>query len=112
MLEAAANRMVIIVDGFITTSAFLAAYAINPMVKEYALFGHCSEEQGHIKMLNYLQAEPILNLGMRLGEGTGAAMAYPIIQNSVAMMNEMTSFTEAKVFNVIDNKAGVNSSRA
>lgn len=104
MLEAAANRMVILVDGFITTSAFLAAFAICPTVKEYALFGHCSEEQGHIKMLNYVKAQPILNLGMRLGEGTGAAMAYPIVKHSVAMMNEMTSFTEAKVFNVVDNK--------
>lgn len=109
MLEAAANRMVIIVDGFITTSAFLAAYAISPMVKAYALFGHCSEEQGHIKMLNFLKAEPILNLGMRLGEGSGAAMAYPIIKNSVAMMNEMTSFTEAKVFNVIDHQKATKS---
>lgn len=103
MLEAAANRMVILVDGFITTSAFLAAHAICPNVKEYALFGHCSQEQGHIKMLDYVGAEPILNLGMRLGEGSGAAMAYPIVQHSVAMMNEMTSFTEAKVFNVVDN---------
>ena len=104
MLEAAANHMVILVDGFITTSAFLAAYAICPTVKEYALFGHCSDEPGHIKMLNYVGAEPILNLGMRLGEGSGAAMAFPIVQHSVAMMNEMTSFTEAKVYNVIDNK--------
>ena len=101
MLEAARRRMVIIVDGFITTSAFLAAYAICPTVKEYAIFSHCSNEPGHLKMLNFIDVRPILDLQLRLGEGTGSALSYPIIQAAIAMLNEMTSFTEAKVYNII-----------
>jgi nicotinate-nucleotide--dimethylbenzimidazole phosphoribosyltransferase len=100
MLEAAKQRMLILVDGFITTAAFMAAYAINPLVKEYAIFSHQSGEQGHQKMLDHIGAKALLDLGLRLGEGTGAALAFPIIEGSVAMINKMTSFTEAKVFNV------------
>ncbi len=99
MLEAANQRALIVVDGFITTSAFLAAYAINPLVKDYAIFSHQSGEQGHMKMLNHVGAKAVLDLGLRLGEGTGSAVVYPIIEGSVAMLNKMTSFTEAKVFN-------------
>ncbi|MBN1968114.1 MAG: nicotinate-nucleotide--dimethylbenzimidazole phosphoribosyltransferase [Candidatus Delongbacteria bacterium] len=99
MLEAANQRMLILVDGFITTSAFMAAYAINPLVKEYAVFSHQSGEQGHQKMLKHIEVKALLDLGLRLGEGTGAALAYPVIEGSVAMLNKMTSFTEAKVFN-------------
>lgn len=99
MLEAAANRMMIVTDGFITTSALLAAYAINPLVLEYAFFSHQSEEQGHKKMVEFLGGEPILNLGLRLGEGTGAAMALPIIKGALAMLNKMTAFDETEVFN-------------
>ncbi len=102
MLEAASRRMLILTDGFITTSAFMAAYAINPKVKDYTLFSHCSHEPGHAKMLDYAGAHPILDLQLRLGEGTGCALAYPIIQASVAMLNKMTSFTEAKVYNTSD----------
>jgi nicotinate-nucleotide--dimethylbenzimidazole phosphoribosyltransferase len=100
MLEAAQRRMVIVVDGFITTSAFLAAYEICPTVRDYAVFSHCSKEHAHIKMLDHMKGRPLLNLDLRLGEGTGSALAYPIIQGSVAMLNEMTSFGEAKVYNV------------
>ncbi len=99
MLEAAAQRMCILVDGFITTSAFMAAYEINSAVRDYAFFSHCSHEQGHIKMLNHVKGEAILNLDLRLGEGTGAAVALPVMQGSIAMLNKMTSFDEAKVFN-------------
>ena len=99
MLEAAARRMVIVTDGFITTSGLLAAAAINPNVLDYALFSHQSEEQGHQKMVAFMQGEPILNLGLRLGEGTGAAMALPVLKGAVAVINKMTSFDEAKVFN-------------
>ncbi len=102
MLEAAQRRMLIIVDGFITTSAFLAAYEINPNIKDYAIFSHQSGEQGHLKMLEHVGGKALLNLDLRLGEGTGSAIAYPIIQGSVAMLNDMTSFTEAKVFNVTE----------
>jgi nicotinate-nucleotide--dimethylbenzimidazole phosphoribosyltransferase len=99
MLEAANQRMLILVDGFITTAAFLAAHAIEPGIKDYAIFSHQSDEHSHIKMLDHIGVRAILNLGLRLGEGTGAAVVYPIVQGSVAMLNEMTSFTEAKVFN-------------
>lgn len=107
MLEAAKQRMIIIVDGFITTSAFLAAYAINPTVKDYAVFSHQSGEQGHKKMLDHVGVKALLDLGLRLGEGTGSAAAYPILEGSVAMLNKMTSFTEAKVYNTTDNKAKI-----
>ncbi len=103
MLEAAAQSMVIIVDGFITSSAFLTAYEINPTVKEYAIFSHQSNEHAHVKMLEHMNAKALLNLDLRLGEGTGAALAYPIVQGAVTMLNEMSSFAETEVFNVIDN---------
>jgi nicotinate-nucleotide--dimethylbenzimidazole phosphoribosyltransferase len=97
MLEAAANRMLIIVDGFITTSAFLAAYKICPQVFDYAVFAHTSKEGGHKIMLQHMKADAILDLDLRLGEGTGAAIAYPIIQGSVEMLNRMTAFAETVV---------------
>ncbi|MGM0377306.1 MAG: nicotinate-nucleotide--dimethylbenzimidazole phosphoribosyltransferase, partial [Bacteroidota bacterium] len=104
MLEAARQGMLILVDGYITSAAFLAAYEICPTVREYAIFSHCSHEPAHVKFLEHVGGRPVLNLDLRLGEGTGAALAYPILQGSVAMLNEMTSFTEAKVYNVADPK--------
>jgi nicotinate-nucleotide--dimethylbenzimidazole phosphoribosyltransferase len=103
MLEAARRRMIILVDGFITTSAFMAAYAICPVVRDYSLFAHCSNEHGHKKMLEHVGARAVLDLDLRLGEGTGSALVYPVIQGSVAMLNDMTSFGEAKVYNIADN---------
>lgn len=97
MLQAAHNRMLILVDGFIVTSALMAAHAINPNILEYCIFTHQSDEQGHKLMLDYLGARPILNLSMRLGEGTGAAVAYPLIVSAVKFVNEMSSFEEAGV---------------
>jgi len=99
MLEAASRGMLVLVDGFITTSAYMAAYAINPHIADYAIVAHSSKEPGHRKMLEYVGAEPILDLGFRLGEGTGVAAAYPIVKLAVAMLNKMTSFAEAKVYN-------------
>lgn len=99
MIEAALRRMVILTDGFITTSAVLAAEAICPGVKDYVFFSHQSMEQGHCLMIDLLGGEPILHLDFRLGEGTGAAAAYPILKCSVAILNKMTSFEEAGVFN-------------
>ncbi len=97
MLQAASLRMVVLVDGFIATATFLAAFNIAPEIKDYALFCHVSDEQGHQKMLDHIHAKPILNLGMRLGEGTGCALAYPIIQSAVTFLNEMASFDSAGV---------------
>lgn len=99
MLKAAELKMTIIVDGFIVTSALLAANSINPNILDYCLFSHVSNEQGHKKMLEFLNVEPILHLGLRLGEGTGAAIAYPIIESATNFMNEMASFESAGVSN-------------
>ncbi len=97
MLEAAAQKMLIVVDGFITTSAFMVAYEICPTVKDYAVFAHSSKEGGHKLMLKHMNAEAIMDLDLRLGEGTGAAVAYPIISGSVEMLNRMTAFEETGV---------------
>ena len=97
MLEAAAQKMLIIVDGFITTSAFLVAHKICSTVKEYAVFAHSSKEQGHQLMLEHMKAKAIMDLDLRLGEGTGAAVAYPIITGSIEMLNRMTAFGETMV---------------
>ena len=100
MLAAAENNMVIIVDGFICTAAAMLAIELNANIKEYMIFAHCSGEQGHQKMLQWLQVKPLLNLGLRLGEGTGAALALPIMQAAVAFYNDMASFADAKVTDV------------
>ncbi len=97
MLKAAELKMTIMVDGFIITSALLAASEINKNVLDYCIFSHKSHEKGHGLMLDYLNAKPILDIQMRLGEGTGSAVAYPIIQSSVNFLNEMSSFEEAGV---------------
>ncbi len=99
MLKAAELKMVVMVDGFIVTSALLAAYNINNNLLDYCLFSHKSNEKGHVLMLDYLKAEPILDINMRLGEGTGSAVAYPIIESAVNFFNEMSSFEDASVSN-------------
>jgi nicotinate-nucleotide--dimethylbenzimidazole phosphoribosyltransferase len=101
MLQAAQEKMIILVDGFIATAAFLIASTIEPIVNNYAIFCHQSDEQAHKLALAYLNATPLLNLQMRLGEGTGAAIAYPIIQSAVNFLNEMASFESASVSNKI-----------
>ncbi|HET7818098.1 MAG TPA: nicotinate-nucleotide--dimethylbenzimidazole phosphoribosyltransferase [Bacteroidia bacterium] len=103
MLQAAENKMLVLVDGFISTSAFLIAHKMNPAILDYTIFCHQSGEQGHAKMLKYLNVEPILNLNMRLGEGTGAAISYSIIQSAVNFLNEMASFKSAGVSNTEKN---------
>ncbi len=99
MFEAAARRMIILVDGFITSAGMLVASELNPKVLDYAIFAHVSDEQGHKKMLEHMHANPVLAFGLRLGEGTGAALAYPMLQGAVAVLSEMTSFEEGKVTN-------------
>jgi nicotinate-nucleotide--dimethylbenzimidazole phosphoribosyltransferase len=99
MLKAAELKMVILVDGFITTAALLVAKNLHEQVLDYCIFSHQSNEQGHAFMLQYLKASPVLQLGMRLGEGTGAAVAYPVIQSAVTFLNQMASFESAGVSN-------------
>lgn len=97
MLRAAELRMVILVDGFIMTVCMLAAQRLHPAVRECAIFGHCGDEGGHQLMLNAMHAQPLLHLGMRLGEGTGALCAYPIVASAVHLLNEMDNFEHAKI---------------
>lgn len=97
MLKAAELSMIVLVDGFIMTNCMLAASKLNKEVLSYAIFGHQGDEAGHKLLLDYLNAKPILNLGLRLGEGTGALCAYPIIESAIHMINEMNSFREIKV---------------
>ncbi|WP_233884768.1 nicotinate-nucleotide--dimethylbenzimidazole phosphoribosyltransferase [Tenacibaculum piscium] len=97
MLEAASLKMTILVDGFIVTSALLAAQAINKNVLDYCIFCHTSGEQGHEKMLQFLNAKPLLNIGLRLGEGTGSAIAFPIVKAAISFLNEMATFKSANV---------------
>lgn len=97
MLRAAECGMLIMVDGFIMSACMLAASKLHPEVLSYAIFGHCGDEHAHAKMLSLMGAKPLLNLGMRLGEGTGALCSYPIIESSVRMINEMNNFKNANI---------------
>jgi nicotinate-nucleotide--dimethylbenzimidazole phosphoribosyltransferase len=97
MLAAAQAQVMILVDGFITGSAALVACALAPAARERMVFAHCSAEAGHRALLQHLQAEPLLDLGLRLGEGTGAVLAWPLLKSAVAMLNEMASFDSAQV---------------
>ncbi|ASV96929.1 nicotinate-nucleotide--dimethylbenzimidazole phosphoribosyltransferase [Paraburkholderia aromaticivorans] len=98
-LAAAETRMTILVDGFIASSALLIADAFAPSVREYCVFAHASNEAGHRRMLDHFGALPLLSLDMRLGEGTGAALAVPLLRAAVAFVNEMASFESAGVAN-------------
>ncbi|QIP17957.1 nicotinate-nucleotide--dimethylbenzimidazole phosphoribosyltransferase [Spirosoma aureum] len=91
MIQAAENGMIILVDGFIATSALLVAHTLNPAVLQNCVFCHQSDEAGHQQMLRFLGVRPLLNLDLRLGEGTGCALAYPIVEAAVNMLNEMAT---------------------
>ncbi|MDH0863537.1 nicotinate-nucleotide--dimethylbenzimidazole phosphoribosyltransferase [Mitsuaria sp. GD03876] len=97
VLQAALERRVIVVDGFITGAAVLVAARLQPAVLERCVFAHRSNEQGHRLMLDALQAEPLLDLGLRLGEGSGAALAWPLLESACRVLNEMASFDSAGV---------------
>ena len=97
MLQAAELHMTILIDGFIMTNCLLAAIQLYPAVQAYAIFGHQGDEAGHKLVLDYMQARPLLNLGLRLGEGTGAICAYPIVDSAIRMLNEMDTFSHASV---------------
>ncbi|NKC17808.1 nicotinate-nucleotide--dimethylbenzimidazole phosphoribosyltransferase [Pseudoalteromonas sp. S4498] len=102
MLAVARAQKVIIVDGFISTAAAMLASRIAPHSKQYMVFAHGSMEQGHKLMLEQLNAEPLLYLNMRLGEGTGAALALPLLQAALGFFCEMASFADAHVTQVVD----------
>lgn len=97
MLKAAERRMVLLIDGFIVTSALLVAARMQPSILDYCVFAHCSNEQGHKQMLESLEARPLLQLGLRLGEGTGCALALPLLHASVNFLNQMATFESAQV---------------
>ena len=97
MLRAAELGMVIIVDGFIMTNCVLAGKMLYPALTDYCIYGHQGDECGHKLVLDFLHAQPLLNLGLRLGEGTGAICAYPLLVSAVNMINEMASFKAAAV---------------
>jgi nicotinate-nucleotide--dimethylbenzimidazole phosphoribosyltransferase len=96
-LEAAAQRKVVLVDGFIATAALLVATRIEPKVIDMCIFSHCSDEQGHRALLRELGGTPLLELGMRLGEGSGALVAYPLLVQSCELLARMATFSSARV---------------
>ena len=97
MLQAASERRVILVDGFIAGSAALVAQCVVREAQHYMVFCHCSAERGHRLLLQHLKARPLLDLDMRLGEGTGALLAWPLVQSAARLMNEMASFASAGI---------------
>ena len=105
VLQAASERRVVVVDGFIASAAVLAAQALQPAVLQRCVFAHRSGERGHALMLAHLQVEPLLDMGLRLGEGSGAAMAWPLVVSACALMREMASFESAGVSRQADESS-------
>lgn len=99
MLEARDQQMILLIDGFIATAAVLTAIQMNPEVRGNCVFCHSSDEQGHQLMLQHMDARPMLHLNLRVGEGTGAALAFPLVQAAVNFLNQMSSFETAGVAN-------------
>lgn len=97
ILAACEQRMVVLIDGFIASSAASIAFALEPHARDYCIFSHLSNESGHRKMLDYLQVQALVSLGMRLGEGSGVAVTYPLVESAVRFLNEMASFDSAGV---------------
>ena len=96
-ISCAQRGLPVLIDGFISSSAALAAEKICPGIKDWLLFSHCSAEPGHRRMLEALEAEALLDLQMRLGEGSGAAIAVPLLRMACALHNDMATFAEAQV---------------
>ena len=97
MLKAAERRMILLIDGFIVSSALLVAARLQPAILDYCVFSHCSDENGHRQLLASLGARPLLHLDLRLGEGTGSALALPLLHAAVNFMREMATFASAQV---------------
>jgi len=97
IIAAAGRRIPVVLDGFITTAAALIAVQLAPGVRPYLIASHCSEEEGHGRMLAHLKVQPLFNYGLRLGEGSGAALALPVIEAAARVLDEMATFAEAGV---------------
>ena len=97
VMQAAHERRVVVVDGFIATSAVLVAHALQPLVLQRCVFAHRSGERGHEFMLQHLGVQALLDLGMRLGEGSGGALAWPLLMSACAILRDMASFESAGV---------------
>ena len=104
ILASAANRVPVLIDGFISGAAALIAYKLEPKVKDYMIASHCSVEKGHRIALNFMGLKPLLDFDMRLGEGTGAALGMGIAEAGIKIMTEMATFESAAVSERIDNK--------
>jgi nicotinate-nucleotide--dimethylbenzimidazole phosphoribosyltransferase len=104
MLGAAEKKTILLIDGFIASASLLVASKLQPRILDYCIFAHCSDENAHKQLLNYLGVKPLLEMGLRLGEGTGAALAYPLLAAAVNFLNEMASFESAGVSEKIDAK--------
>ena len=106
MLEVARHRCIVVVDGFAVSVAALLASEMDARVRAHCVFSHCSAELGHRKLLDHLQAQPLLDLRMRLGEGSGAALAWPLIESAARLMTEMASFESAGVADRTRDESG------
>jgi nicotinate-nucleotide--dimethylbenzimidazole phosphoribosyltransferase len=107
VLQAARERRVVVVDGFIATSAVMVAHALQPLVLQRCVFAHRSGERGHEFMLQHLGVQALLDLGLRLGEGSGAALAWPLLQSACAVLRDMASFAQAGVSEKADGPVAV-----
>ena len=104
MLRAGALRKVLLIDGFIVTSALMVALRLQPALRDYCVFSHCSNENGHKAMLRHLDAKPLLQLDLRLGEGTGCALALPLLHSALRFLAEMATFESARVSDKTDGE--------
>ncbi len=101
IIGCAKNKIPVVIDGFISGAGALLAYKLNPLTKDYMLASHQSVEQGHKILLEHIGLKPLLNLNLRLGEGTGSALAINLVEASCKILNEMATFEEAEISNKI-----------
>jgi nicotinate-nucleotide--dimethylbenzimidazole phosphoribosyltransferase len=102
MLRAGQLRKTLLIDGFIVSSALMVALQLQPALRDYCVFSHCSNENGHRAMLRHFDAQPLLQLDLRLGEGTGCALALPLLHAAVNFLNDMATFESAQVSDKVE----------